>query len=180
MKCMSPHESAGLVSSWGKTQPAIGELLKEESQLQFQNTNLPVRLFFSKYLKFNQDKYEQPQIFCWPGASMIGLSTNKVALEMVMAIFERHKALFVDSIEGNVYATIQEGVSAEQLDKTFNDFYSWNSLYDMVRQWTIEPGPFVYDLRWLTRKHTPEEAKNWVCRTFVNVFGHHPDKFKIL
>jgi hypothetical protein len=180
MQCKSPHDGAQVISNWEKMHPSIAALMKEEKQFKFQDTNMPVRLFLSKFIRFNQDKYEQPQIFCWPGASLIGLPTNKLDLKAVEEIFNRHKALFVDSVDGNVYAAVLEGISEKQLDETLNNFYSWNSIYDMVRQWIIETGPFVYDLRWLSKKYTQAEAKNWVCNKFVKVFGHHPDSFRIL
>lgn len=180
MRCRSPHESAGLVSSWAKDYPAVTELMKEEEQLNYQNANLPIRLFFSKYIRFNQDKYQYPQLFCWPGVHMVGLQTNEIDLSEVVKLFQKHSALFTDNLDGNVYATKQGDISEEQLDQTMNDFYAWNSVYDMVRQWIIQPGPFEYDLRWLTKKYSKETAKNWVCNNFKDVFGHHPDSFIIL
>jgi len=180
LRCRSPYDSAEEICKWRGLHPSITELMQEEKQFKYQDTNMPVRLFLSKFIRFSEDKYEHPQLFCWPGASFVGLATNQLDLNEALKIFNRQTALFVDNIDGNVYATVQEGVSEAQLDETLNNFFSWNCIYEMVRQWIIEPGPFTYDLKWLSNKYTQAEGKNWVCNSFVKVFGHHPDTFKVL
>jgi hypothetical protein len=49
---VSPYECTSLVAAVADKEPSFVELLKEESDCTFQEGNLPVRVFFSKYLRF--------------------------------------------------------------------------------------------------------------------------------
>ena len=67
---VSPYECASCEAAASEKEPTFVDLLVEESDCSFKKSNLPVRVFFSKYFRFQQDKAKYPQFFCWPGISM--------------------------------------------------------------------------------------------------------------
>jgi len=180
ISCFSPFDSAVYVFDWINTQVSLKELLQEETAYKYRQENLPIRLFFSKFLRFQEDKFKYPQVFCWPGMNFVGLPGNSVDLSIVFELFEKHKALFIDDISGNIYNSTNPNITAAQADETLNQFFSWNSIYSMVRQWIIADGPFTFDLEWLSTKYSKEDMINWASNNFENSFGVRPEKFEIL
>jgi len=180
INCFSPYESSSYILNWiDKEQKIIG-LLKEESDYKFPSQNLPIRLFFSKFLRFQEDKYKYPQIFCWPGMHFVEIKEKDLDLSEAYLIFEKHKALFIDDINGDIYHSAIRGYTDQQVDETLNGFFAWNSVYDMVRQWIIEAGSFRFNYEWLSSKYTNEEMKEWASKNFETSFGLRPEDFKIL
>ncbi len=74
--------------------------------------------------------------------SFAELPGNTLALSEMFILFEKHKALFVDDIHGDIYHSSHGKLSPEQLDLVLNDFFSWNSVFDLTRQWISKEGPF--------------------------------------
>ncbi|RFS19934.1 hypothetical protein DVR12_19585 [Chitinophaga silvatica] len=177
--CFSPHESATFILNWIKS-PSIRTLLEQEESYQYTSSNLPIRLFFSKFLRFQEDKAKHPQFFCWPGIHMIEFPENKFSLVESYELFEKHKALFIDDENGNIFHSACKKYTVERVNDTFNNFFGWNTLYTMVREWIAVDGPFTYDYQWLSTNINKDEMKNWVCQTFESTFNVHPDSFKIL
>ncbi|PSL45448.1 hypothetical protein CLV51_104150 [Chitinophaga niastensis] len=178
--CFSPYESAAYILNWIDKEPSIKKLLEEERNYQYTSSNLPIRLFFSKFLKFQEDKVKYPQFFCWPGMHLFELPQNQITLKEAYNLFEKHNALFIDDENGDIYPSASKQHTAELLDNTLNEFFTWNSVYTMVREWIITEGPFTFDYQWLSSKYTKEEMKNWACSNFETSFGVHPESFKIL
>jgi hypothetical protein len=174
---ISPYDSLTLVSKWIKTEQKIQDLLKEETAYKFKSENLPIRLFFSKFLRFQEDKFKYPHIFCWPG---INFTDANKTLSLALDLFEKHKALFIDDINGNIYHSTFKGYTDEQVDNTLNGFYAWNSVYDMTRKWIVETGPFTFNYEWLSSKFSQDEMKEWASINFETSFGIRPEAFKIL
>ncbi|MCR8556582.1 hypothetical protein KXD93_02965 [Mucilaginibacter sp. BJC16-A38] len=180
INCFSPHESAAFVLRWMYSEQSIISLLKEEVNYKFPSKNLPIRLFFSKFLRFQEDKHKYPQIFCWPGMNFIEIKKKDLDLFEAFQLFEKHKALFIDDVNGDIYHSAIKGYTDQQVDETLNGFFAWNSVYDMVRQWIIEDGPFKFNYEWLSSKYTHEEMKEWASKNFETSFGLRPEDFKIL
>lgn len=178
--CFSPYEGMCIIKDWIENQIEIKELLIEESAYKYNPRNLPVRLFFSKYLRFQEDKFEQPQFFCWPGLGFIEHSKNELHLTEVESLFNRHLALFVNNIGGGVYPMLFECYEETQINSTFNDFYVWNSSYDMIRNWITQNGPFKFDYKWLSSSYNQAEIESWICRNFEDIFKVNPKDFKII
>jgi len=180
ISCLSPYESSAFVNFWTVDQKEIRELLFEETIYKYSPINLPIRLFFSKYLRFQQDKFKYPELFCWPGIHFVERNSNTVALPEAYELFEKHKALFIDDAKGDIYHSANKCYTEEQMDETLNDFFAWNATYDMVRKWIVEEGPFKFDYQWLTSKYTDEQMKIWACNHFKTLFNVDPEKFTIL
>ena len=180
LSCPSPYDSCTHINQWIGQQASLQKLLAEEARFAYQKPNLPVRLFFAKFLRFQQDKYKYPDLFCWPGVRFAGFGDNAMPLDEVQRVFDRHKAIFIDDEDGDIHPTLFPGYDESQIEDTFNDFFVWNTLYDMVRKWIIEPGPFTYNYRWITSKYPARELKTWVTSIFTASFDHSPDDFRIL
>jgi hypothetical protein len=180
MSCLSPFESSVMICDWIQTHQEIKSLLEEEKVYSFLQTNQPIRLFFSKFLRFQEDKVKYPQAFCWPGMNFINLTGNTVDLPEMFNLFEKHKALFTDDIHGNIYHSAHIKHTPEQLDQTLNDFFTWNSVYDLTRQWVSKEGPFSLSFDWLSSKYSKSEMESWVSNNFESVYSVGPDMFQVL
>ena len=180
MNCLSPFESSVGVYNWIQTQPELKSLLYEEETYQFLPTNQPLRLFFAKFLRFQEDKVKYPQAFCWPGMNFTDLPGNTVDLTKMNDLFERHKVLFIDDIHGDIYHTSHVKHTDKQLDQTLNDFFTWNSVYDLTRQWISTEGPFNLNFDWLSSKYSKFEMESWVSRNFESVYNIRPAQFRII
>lgn len=172
----TPIECSEKIISWTKEFDSLKEIMDEETLFSFEDKNLPIRLLFSRFIKFNEDKVKHPEFFCWTGAWAAGdrCSANSFKL------FSSHQALFTDRSDGDIYPIIIPGKDEKNVLNTFNKFYSWNILYDLTRQWVMGSGEFSFDYFWLTSKHSHEELKQWACYHFKSVFGVNPDDFEII
>jgi len=110
----------------------------------------------------------------------VEIKEKDLDLSEAYLIFEKHKALFIDDINGDIYHSAIRGYTDQQVDETLNGFFAWNSVYDMVRQWIIEAGSFRFNYEWLSSKYTNEEMKEWASKNFETSFGLRPEDFKIL
>ncbi|WP_091902086.1 hypothetical protein [Maribacter stanieri] len=169
--CKCSYSSIKDVLNW-KENESIIKLLEEESNYLYENVNMPFRLFFSKYLRFQEDKYENPHYFCWIGHHIPNAKSNEV-----IQLFEKHKALFIDSEDGEIKPVIQKNVDKETLYKTFNNFYQHTILYELILKWISEDGDFKLDYKWLFNKRNDENAPI-IRETFKYHFGVDIDEIK--
>jgi hypothetical protein len=178
MGCFSPLYGSKIVANWSKENEAIQVLLEEELEMNYKTENLSIRLFFSKYIRFQEDKIKYPCLFCWIGKSMTEERSKDVDFELVEEIFNKHKALFIDDSEGEIKPMLFNNYPEENIKNTFNSFYTYNILYDMIVKWIRESGDFTYDYSWLTTKYSHEEVKNWVRENFKQTFDIYPEELK--
>lgn len=178
--CLPPWVGSAIVANWAEGHTSIQELLKEESEMKFKPENLSIRLFTSKYIRFQEDKNKYPNVFCWIGKSMTGEVSKNVDLKLVEKIFNRHQALFIDVIGGEIRPTIFNDHHEENTMETFQAFYQFNTIYDMTFKWITEKGPFKYDYRWLTSKYSDEDMKEWVRNNFKDSYSIYPEDLKTI
>ncbi|MFA9212928.1 MAG: hypothetical protein ACEQSR_03675 [Candidatus Methylacidiphilales bacterium] len=145
--CVCPYESISAVLNWGK-EKEVAKILSEETECKFSEENLPIRLMFSKYFRFQEDKQKYPNVFCWFGFHSTTENPN-VDFEIVDSLFKKHHALIIDDYNGEIKATIFENIENENIMNTFNLFYAYNILYDLTLKWVSEEGEFRYDYKWL-------------------------------
>ncbi len=100
---------------------------------------------------------------------------------------KKRPPLFVADIGGEVRPILVKGRSEESIYHTFNSFYAWNSLHDIVRQWIIivrqwiiSDELFNYDYTWLTPNYAMDMMKQWVSATFEHSLGVSLDDFELL
>lgn len=177
MTCRQPVEMSQQISSWVQKSEELKQLLHEDETFEFGNENLPVRVFFAKHLRFIEDRMLHPEFFCWPAMQMVECPSNPVDLISTKKLFDRHQPLFMADLGGEIRPSLFTGRTEMKVHQTFNDFYSWNVVYDMVRQWTVVDGPFKYDFSWLTERYSMDQMKTWVDARFKQVFGVAPNEF---
>lgn len=178
--CFPPLLGSAIVMNWVKESKSVQTLLEEESMMKFSPGNLSIRLFASKYIRFQEDKLKYPSIFCWTGKSMTGEASTELNLELVEKVFNRHRALFIDDIGGEIKPMIFEDYTEQNTVDTFQSFYSYNTTYDMITKWIQQSGEFTYDYHWLTSKYTDQEMKDWIRHNFKDAFKIYPEELTIL
>ncbi len=178
--CFSPLAGSRVVAGWAEQHEQVRQVLREESEMRFSPLNLSIRLFFSKYVRFQQDKVNYPQVFCWPGRNMTDEASPELDPALVKTLFEKHRALFIDESDGEIRPLLFEGYPEDNLVESFNAFYEYNVSYDMINKWIREPGPFTYNYDWLTSTGDKQQLKEWVRESFKNQFGIYPEELTVL
>jgi len=169
--CECSSEAISEVLKWKKNK-SIQELLEEEHKVNYKSENLPIRLLFSKYLRFQEDKFIYPHIFCWIGFHLSNYSEN---FDIANTLQQKHHAIFIDDEDGEIKATIFEGKSKENLLSTFNKFYGANIIYDLTMKWVNEEGGFKFDYKWLAGERA-ESFDTKIKENFEKQFGISIDK----
>ena len=62
----------------------------------------------------------------------------------------------------------------------FLSFYQSILLYDLTEQWVLKPGPFNFDLSWLSHKSSQDELREFAEIGFESVYGKRTGDFTIL
>ena len=173
----SPLAIAERARTWAHDEATFGTLMAEHETFDFGPADLPVRLLFSHFLDFNSDKFESPEVFCWPGASMAGSHVSP----KVVTLFDRHSALFIDKADDTgIFPRVFANKDGDTVHKAFESFYAFNVTYAMISQWIAKPGPFEYGFQWLSSTGTYQELKGFADRNFELAFGVQPDRFEII
>ncbi|MEO6286813.1 MAG: hypothetical protein ABIN80_05085 [Dyadobacter sp.] len=175
--CKSSYRTIETVLDWCNND-SILKLLEEEQNHSYVNYNFPVRVLFSKYIRFQEDKFIHPNIFCWFG--IYGSSRSKnVDFDIVNSLFNKHHALFIDDYDDEVKPVMFEGKNENAISQTFNAFFQYSILFDMVNKWVSEEGEFSYDYKWLSNKPV-HELTSVIIEDFKQMFGIYPDELIIL
>jgi hypothetical protein len=175
--CKCPYESISVVLNWEKEQE-VSKILKEETVLKFSEINLPIRLMFSKYFRFQEDKQKYPNVFCWFGYHSTSNNPN-VKFEIVDSMYKKHHALYMDDFDGEIKPTIFDSYEKKNIVETFNMFYAFNIMYDLTLKWVYEKGNFTYNYKWLAG----DRSESFVPRikgNFQKHFGIEIDTIKTL
>lgn len=175
----TPMEIASRVAKWSSEQASCRALLQEASEMKFGRHNVPVRLFFSEFLRFQQNKSLRPEFFCWPGYWSVSVKGD-ADIESARQLFSAHEALFLDTVDGEVQPRVHHDKLGENVQRMFDDFFSWNAAYLLSRQWMVEEGPFDLDFDWLTTKWSRDEMEQWCSQIFKGSFGVAPGEFQVL
>lgn len=173
----SPLAIASTCSNWLKDGAPLHGLMEEHRTFRFDPRNMPVRVLFSHFLAFMQDKTKTPEFFCWPGAWMAGDRVSGQASEL----FDRHGALFVDREDDEgIFPRLVSGREEAAVQQVFESFYAINLTYDLTDQWIRRSGPFRYNYRWLSQNGSHENIKGFADHHFEMFFGMKPDHAQIL
>jgi hypothetical protein len=175
----SPMAIARAFAQWTSQHKGAASLLLDDSTFEYQQGNLPVRVFVGRFLSFQRQKLRAPEFFCWPGV----WATERDGLGRLAEfeqVFEEHRALFLDRSDGDVYPRTFRNRAEGTVQAMFDEFYSWTSTYDLTRQWIVGEGPFEIDFGWLTTKFSREEMTEWASRNFSQTYGVSPSAFSIL
>lgn len=171
--CKCSYNSISEIVKWFEEE-SIKDLLNEEEAHDYKDTNMPIRLLFAKYLRFQKDKYENPHIFCW-----IGHHIPNATSDNVMNLFEKHKALFMDAEDGEIKASIIDNLDDEKVYETFNKFYQHTILYELILNWITEEGPFKIDYQWLYNSRNDANIEI-IKELFKSQFGINLEEITII
>jgi hypothetical protein len=172
-----PFTATRKVCEWIESSKEIRHLANLHTTYAFPAENYPVPFLLSHFLAFTRDKHDAPEIFCWPGKYTAGNRVDERAAELL----ERHGAPFIDGAEGTtIYPRLRSGLSEEAARAAFLSFYQFILLYDLTEQWVLRPGPFTFDLEWLSATSTQEQLRDFSESAFRNVYGISTENFDIL
>lgn len=177
--CEPPAVTGTTVVRWCREHSGARQLLEEDESFAFAAGNLPVRVLFSRFLRFQMDKLEAPQFFCWPGVWSVD-RPGSWTVEDSRVLFQRHEALFQDGPNGVVYPRRIPGKDEATLSRTFNQFYASLATYELARQWVMEDGAFDFDFSWLTTEYPRGQVQEWAIHYFQQIYGVNPKAFRIL
>lgn len=173
----TPLSVAETLMGWLCDSASLKSLMTEHQTFDYHPENLPVRLLLSHFLAFNEEKFNKPEFFCWPGAWMTGARVS----QEIADVFDRHSALFVDKPDDDgVFPRVHPDKDGALVHRTFESFYAFNVGYEMTRQWIAKPGPFEYNFRWLSSSATHKDFKSFADRHFQMAYGVQPDSFQII
>lgn len=173
----APLAIAAEFAAWPTRSSGISTLMEEYLTFEFGALNYPIRLLFSHFLAFMQDKHERPEVFCWPGAWLAGTRV----VPAIAGLLDRHGALFVDKADDDgIFPRLREDRDEAAVYAAFNTFYGAVVTYDMVEQWITRDGPFQYDYDWLSQTGSKDELKAFADRLFASTFGIQPDAADLL
>ena len=176
----SPMDIASRVGEWVSQSARVRELMEEDRTFRFADGNLPVRVFLTRFIRFQQDKQRWPQYFTWPGVYMMDLQDQEVPLERAHELFREHEPLFLHVPDGEVRPRLMPGRDPAAVQETFDQFYIWNASYALVRQWIAVDGPFRFDFEWLTNRFSNEDLTRWASEIFEEDYGVSPGQFEIV
>lgn len=169
-----PLEYKQKLSDWCTNQENIIELLKENEAFKYKEENILVRLILGRFLSFQQDKFQRPEYFCWPGVFLHG-QHNCRDFNM---LYEKHQALFKENEDMDISPAMLPGIDDETLKNTAGEFYTMLTLLELCRQWVFCEGGFAYDFQWISKNHDKEELKQNIVEVFNNIFGVSPESFE--
>lgn len=150
--CKCPYEGIKNVLDWS-IKKEVKQVLKEESDSKYSFENLPIRLMFSKYFRFQEDKIKYPHIFCWFGYHSLSENTN-IEFNIMNSLYKKHHALFIDDYDNEIKPVLFEGKPQKNIVDSFNAFYNFNLFYDLVLQWVSKEGEFNFDYKWLANNRS--------------------------
>src|SRR5579864_8742102 len=129
VKEVPPRLIAGTFARWFASSGPLSDLRQEYESYVFDREKYPIRHLFAHFLAFQEDKFKDPEFFCWPAAWMVGDLLD----DTIPELFEKHEALFVDREDDDgVYARIQKGRSLESVQATFEKFYHDTVTYGLT------------------------------------------------
>lgn len=176
-QCEFDHPFVALtaVSEWASNEDELIRLMNEKATFKYELRNLPVRVLFSHFVTFCQDKLIRPDFFCWAGTYMVGSRSTTDTQN----IWLRHLSLFSDKADDDgIFPREIPGKDPVAVQATFDAFYANNVAYDLTRQWILHEGPFNYDYSWLSRRHSSQKMENWAKELFSAVHGISPDEIR--
>lgn len=163
-----PKEGWDVIQDWSASSPDIRAIMKEKSALNYSSLNMVQRVLLSHFISLTLDRIKHPEFFCWPGY----WKTHSEGESWVKELWLKNLSLFSDQENnGGIFIRKFPGIPEENLTKTLDNFFGFNVLFNLVRQWTLEDGPFKFDFAWLSEDHSAIEWQNWAEQLFQEKFG---------
>lgn len=180
LACETPVGISHKLMGWVSQAQGFADLLEEEKSSDFSEENLPLRVCFAKHLRFAEQRLRRPEFFCWPAMFFTERSGANVNLQESLDLFGRHQPPFIAHPNGEIRPALFKGVSEVNIYQTFNSFYYWVLIYDLVNQWIGRRGPFDLDFSWMHPLYTSKFTKPWADKAFREHFEVSLDDFNVL
>ncbi|WP_419688794.1 hypothetical protein ACN22W_17920 [Burkholderia theae] len=165
-----------IIRRWRLRQPKIERLIEEHEKFAFSSDNIVPRVLFSEFLKYNEDKLDRPDFFCWPGYWLTH-ATSKSDLDLWLF----HLSLFSDrEDDGRIFARKLRDHEEEKVLVVFNQFFAAVVLYDLTRQWVLQSGDFVLNYSWLVLPRDEDEFNDRISAIFEKHYGSRLEAFTSL
>lgn len=98
--------------------------------------------------------------------------TGNNANQNMFNIFLSNLSLFTDKRDDDgVFLRDFPGKDPEGARKMFNAFYGHNMIFDVMRQWIMEPGPFDFSFGEIVMRPDIRENEKWIRDQFVKFSG---------
>jgi hypothetical protein len=155
----------------------VDVLMEEHRTFAYGSANMPVRVLLSHHIAFARDKRDRPELFCWPG---IWLAAER-STPAIRDVFTSHLSLFQDRGDTEqIFPRAMPGRSVKNVRALVNGFFSGMLVFDLALQWTLMPGPFRYDFKWLTGKTDNAGLVALAKRQFEQYYGLSPDRCELI
>lgn len=156
---------------------SVDVLMEEHRTFAYSTVNLPVRVLVSHHIAFARDKRDRPEFFCWPG---IWLAAEK-STPAIRDVFASHLSLFQDRGDTEqIFPRAMPGRSIENVKALVNGFFTGMLVFDLALQWTLKPGPFRYNFKWLTGKTDNAKLVALAKGQFKQFYGLDPDRCEMI
>jgi len=124
------------------------------------------------FIAFCRDKFKRPEFFCWPGMWLAGDKATPTETSLLVD----HLSLFQDRADTEqIFPRAMPGRSNDKIKMLVQTFFTGMLVYDLALQWTLQPGPFRYDFKWLTGKSDNADLIALAKRQFQKYYGIDPD-----
>lgn len=165
------------VTRWVSNYQRVQELMEEYRTFEFKPVNINITVFLSHFIKMCSDKFENPQMFCWPGAYLAGDPSDNGMRE----VWLRHLSLFSDKADKDgVYPRKWPDRPEEAVMTTFHRFYSMMAIYELTEQWILRDGPFDCKFSWMSDNYDQNAFDSWANESFKKYFNVALSDFVII
>lgn len=132
--------------------------------------DVAAHLIVAAHQSFCAMKAEIPHFFCWPAAFLTTDSESNESLDPYKSLLELYSPPFHTGPDGREIDTVHlPELDSTAASKVANRYFRTAAIYELVRQWLTQAGPFKFDYPWKSSM-SPVEIEN-LARTFEQSVG---------
>ncbi|NIK64385.1 hypothetical protein [Xanthomonas cannabis] len=148
----------------------------EHKSFKFTERNIVLKLLTGEFISYINDRTDNPEFFCWAGYWLVGTNNDKAR-----QLWLSHLSLFSDKADDDaLFPRMHPERNEADVMHTFNQFFASMLLYDLSKQWVLQPGPFKLDYAWLTSKYDSPDFLDQLNGVFKKHYGFDLTDFKAL
>ena len=140
----APHDVARVIGERVATHDLWGSLPA--------STDTAAHLVLAAHQSFCATKAELPHFFCWPAAYLTDESDSGDELEAFQRLLELYSPPFHTGLEGGGVDTAHlPELEPGHQQKAVSDYFRATAIYELMRQWLAQDGPFRFEYSWKPR-----------------------------
>jgi len=171
----TPYRVASCVLETAERMPGLKEFQREIANWEYKHGNMPLRYIYGRHISLMRDKALFPEYFCWPAIHFS--SFGSLELHDAFTLFEKHMPPFVvHSIPGTVKSNMPDCSDPKKQNDIVCSYFVLQVIYDIVRQWIVRRGGFVFNYSWWDSIEKTELA--YILPQFELIFGCELDAIK--